>query len=263
MSASGGSGTKVYSKDGGTNYQSSNVFDSLGGGTYSIKVKDGGNCTSSSSSVLGKNIVSASIYNNSVSCYGGNDGDITLASIIGGNGGQYQFKFSSGNWTNFSTPVTFGTKTAGNYTLQVRDSELCSRSYTVTVTQPTNLVASVAVTHPTCNSSTDGQIVISSTGGSGSKLYSINGVNYYASGTFTSLSNGSGTAYVKDSNLCVDTQSYSLSKSLPQASIVTTNPSCNGGKGSITVGTPSGGNSGTYSFRLGTASWLTTFPHTV
>ena len=263
VSASGGSGTKVYSKDGGTNYQSSNVFNSLGTGTYSIKVKDGGNCTSSSTRTLTKSIVSASIYNNSVSCYGGNDGDITLASITGGNGGQYQFKFSSGNWTNFSTPVTFGTKTAGNYTIQVRDSELCSRSYTVTVTQPTNLVASVAVTHPTCNQASDGQIVISSTGGSGTKLYSINGVNYYTSGTFTGLSNGSGTAYVKDAHQCTDTQSYSLSKSLPQASIVTTNPLCNKYiTGSITVGTPSGGNSGTYSFRLGNGTWLTTFPHT-
>ena len=262
VTGSGGTGSYTY-KIGSGSYQTSNSFTSLGNGTYTLYVKDSNGCVDTTSTTLNRTQVSASIYSNQPSCNGGNDGDITLSSISGGSGATYQYKFSSGNWTNFTTPVTFGSKTAGTYTIQVRDSEQCSRSYSYILSQPTNLVASVAVTHPTCNASVDGQIVISSTGGSGTKLYSINGVNYYTSSTFTGLSIGGGTAYVKDANECVDTQSYSLSKSLPSATIVTTNPSCNKQvTGSFVVSSPSGGNGATYSVRLNTGSWTTTFPKT-
>ncbi|MEI8203117.1 MAG: LamG-like jellyroll fold domain-containing protein, partial [Bacteroidota bacterium] len=46
VSASGGNGTYTYSKDNGSNYQSSNTFTTLSPGTYNIIVKDGNNCMS-------------------------------------------------------------------------------------------------------------------------------------------------------------------------------------------------------------------------
>ncbi len=160
--------------------------------TFAIK------CVIPTTVTLLKTQVSASIYSNEPSCNGGNDGDITLSSITGGNSGTYQFKFESGNWTNFSSAVTFTNKSAGTYTIQVRDSQQCSRSYSYTLGQPTAVTSSVSVTHPSCANSSDGSVTITGGGGSGAYVYSIDGSNYYLGNTFNNLSVGSGTAYVKD-----------------------------------------------------------------
>jgi hypothetical protein len=254
VTGSGGTGSYTY-KIGSGSYQTSNSFTSLGNGTYTLYVKDSNGCVDTTSTTLNRTQVSASIYSNQPSCNGGNDGDITLSSITGGNGGTYQFKFESGNWTNFSSAVTFTNKSAGTYTIQVRDGQQCSRSYSYTLGQPTAVTSSVSVTHPSCANSKDGSITITGGGGSGSYVYSINGSNYYISNTFNNLSVGSGTAYVKDTRGCISTVSYTLTKTNPTATISVTNALCNGDRGSITVSNPSGGNGGTYQVKLDTGSY--------
>ena len=73
-------------------------------------------------------------------------------------------------------------------------------------------VTSSSVTHPTCNYSSNGEITVSATGGTGTKEYSINGLTYQSSGTFTGLSVGTHILF-RDENNCVDTVSVTLSKS--------------------------------------------------
>jgi hypothetical protein len=51
VTASGGTGTLTYSLD-GVNYQSSNIFEGLTAGTYSVIVKDENNCTAITNSVV-------------------------------------------------------------------------------------------------------------------------------------------------------------------------------------------------------------------
>ena len=254
VTGSGGTGSYTY-KIGSGSYQTSNSFTSLGNGTYTLYVKDSNGCVDTTSTTLNRTQVSASIYSNQPSCNGGNDGDISLASIIGGNGGQYQFKFSGGNWTDFSSAVTFTNKSAGTYTIQVRDSEQCSSSYSYTLGQPTAVTSSVSVTHPSCANSNDGSVTITGGGGDGRYTYSIDGSNYYLGNTFNNLSVGSGTAYVKDTRGCISTVSYTLTKTHPTATISVTNALCNGDRGSITVSNPSGGNGGTYQVKLDTGSY--------
>ena len=253
VTGSGGTGSYTYSI--GSGYQSSNSFTGLGNGIYSVNVKDSNGCVGTTTVTLLKTQVSATIYSNQPSCFGDTDGDITLSSITGGNSGTYQYKFESGNWTNFSSTVTFTNKSAGTYTIQVRDSQQCSRSYSYTLGQPTAVTSSVSVTHPSCANSKDGSVTITGGGGSGSYLYSIDGSNYYLINNFIKLSVGSGTAYVKDSNNCISTVPYTLTKTDPTATISVTNALCNGDTGSITVSNPSGGNGGAYQVKLDTGSY--------
>src|SRR5206468_2585275 len=51
VTASGGTGTLSYSKD-GTNFQSSNVFSGLAGGSYTITVKDANGCTTTTGATV-------------------------------------------------------------------------------------------------------------------------------------------------------------------------------------------------------------------
>ena len=252
ITVTGGGGTGSYTYSIGSGYQSSNSFTGLGNGIYSVNVKDSNGCVGTTTVTLLKTQVSASIYSNQPSCFGDTDGDITLSSITGGNGGTYQYKFESGNWTNFSSSVTFTNKSAGTYTIQVRDNQQCSRSYSYTLGQPTAVTSSVSVTHPSCANSKDGSVTITGGGGSGSYLYSIDGSNYYLTNNFIKLSVGSGTAYVKDGNNCISTVPYTLTKTDPTATISVTNALCNGETGSITVSNPSGGNGGAYQVKLDT-----------
>lgn len=52
VTATGGIGTFLYSKNNGSSYQTSNTFINLVAGTYDIKVKDANNCITNSQSVI-------------------------------------------------------------------------------------------------------------------------------------------------------------------------------------------------------------------
>jgi subtilisin-like proprotein convertase family protein len=77
-----------------------------------------------------------------VSCNGGNDGSIT-ASASGT--GPYTY-----NWTGSRTGATINTLTAGTYVVTVTDGNGCTRSSSVTITQPAALTSSFNVTSPVC-----------------------------------------------------------------------------------------------------------------
>lgn len=259
VSASGGNGTYEYSLNGGT-YQTSNSFSNLSVGTYTITVRDSNGCLGSTSRTLTKTAVGSVITVSNVTCNGGSNGSVTAATPFGGNGPTYQYRWQGGTWTTFNSTVTFISLTAGTYTFEVRDKDQCTTTYNPVVSQPTAVVASAQVTNPTCHDSSDGQVVLSATGGTGTKLYSINGVNYYSSGTFTGLGTGSYTGYAKDSNNCIDTVSFSLSKSSPSATVSQTNFSCFGdGDATITVSNPTGGAGGvaqTYYHKLDSGNYI-------
>jgi hypothetical protein len=130
INASGGVGNYQYSNDGGTTWQTSNTFSSLGDGIYSITVKDGNDCAAS---IVEVELVNPSILNNN--SYAGT-GTITL-SASGGWGG-YTFKIGNEGYlyTDGETATSYlGTSPipAGNYSVYVKDSEGCVKSKVVTV----------------------------------------------------------------------------------------------------------------------------------
>jgi hypothetical protein len=244
-SASGGSGSGyTYSKD-GTNYQVGTTFSNLGNGTYTIYAKDSNGCVGTTSVTLNRTQVTATTSQINNTCYGGSSGSITVSSLDGGQGGPYAVKLNAGGTYQVTTTSrTYSSLAAGTYTIYVKDSADCENTYSVTITEPTQISISASGTNPTCWDGSDGSITVSASSGTGTKTYSINGTNYQSSGTFSSLSNGTYTVYAKDANDCVVSTSVTLNRTAPNATFTVTNVTCNGeSTGSIAVTSFTGGNS--------------------
>lgn len=124
INASGGMGSFIYSIDGGTTFQSSNIFSNLSAGTYSLVVQDSNGCTSS-----GMATVNASNINLDASIGLCNNGHCTITLIVSGGTGPYTFTMAP---TGGGTPISnqdgiFTNLTCGvTYTTEVIDSNGCS-----------------------------------------------------------------------------------------------------------------------------------------
>ena len=272
LSASGGSGTYDYSISLNTDtanasrtWQTSATFNSLSSGYYYAKIRDR-NTPSCISSVFGIDLArsqpSASTTITNVDCYGNSSGKIVISSMGGGQGGPYAIKLSDvnvqsgGTYLTTTTSREYDNKPAGTYYYKIKDGSDCeSNWYSVTVTQPSQITVSLAVgNHPTCWSGNTGSVVATASGGAASLTYyiSTDGTSYgspQASGTFSSKPTGTYWVMVSDGGCVAFSDSVTLSKSAPTASVLAANVSCYGGSnGSITASSPSGGSGSGYSY---------------
>ncbi|MBS1734585.1 MAG: T9SS type A sorting domain-containing protein, partial [Bacteroidetes bacterium] len=196
----GGVGPYTYSLDNVT-YQSSNTFTGLASGTYTGYVKDSKTCVGSLANItVTANTAALSVTagsSASSSCV--NDGTIQLRAA----GGVAPYTYSIDNVT-YQSGATFTGVAAGTYTGYVKDVNNCSASVSVTVAGNSITVTAYAVSASDCEVS-NGSIQLFRTGGTGPYTYSIDGTNYVAGNTFTNLTAGTYTGYVKDSKGCVGT----------------------------------------------------------
>lgn len=234
VSASGGTGPYTYSKD-GTTFQSSSTFSNLPNGTYTITTKDSVGCTTTNTNALERTQISATITPTNVFCYNNTDGRINVSGVTGGQG-TYSVKLNSnGTYESISSSKTYSGLSAGSYTVYIKDVVDCERTYSVTITQPTQLTISGVGTSPTCYDGSNGSITVTSNGGTGTKTYYIssNGVNYGSpttGTTFSNLSVGTYSFLVVDANSCTAFSSdVTLSKLAPSATDTITHVTCNGG----------------------------------
>lgn len=92
------------------------------------------------------------------SCHGGNNGSVNLTV----SGGTPPLSYL---WSNSSTLEDVTGLSTGTYTVIITDAAGCTKSATVTVTQPTALVGNITnTTNASCNSLCNGKINISASG---------------------------------------------------------------------------------------------------
>jgi len=128
-------GTYTYSINSGA-YQSSNIFNNLATGTYTIKAKNADGCESAVSTVNlsssnpcnGINITLTPVTTFADVCPTANNGSITLTAS-GSNG----FMYSKDGGTTFQASNVFSNLAAGNYPVVVKDVNGCTKSQSVTV----------------------------------------------------------------------------------------------------------------------------------
>ena len=202
VEVTGGNGGYTYEWVGSNS--TTNVADELAAGDdYTITVIDRKGCEISKDTVVGQpeELTFASITVDSVTCYDGENGKITIE-VTGGNGG-YTYAWAG----NTSTTNVADELKANNYSVTVTDRKNCTITKDTVVGQPTELTITITeVKNITCHDDNDGKITVTSAGGTGIRMYSWdNETTYSAIATKSRLEAGSYTIFVKDENACVTT----------------------------------------------------------
>tara|TARA_B100002052_G_scaffold2087_1_gene1980 strand:+ start:17176 stop:22383 length:5208 start_codon:yes stop_codon:yes gene_type:complete len=148
--------------------------------------------------------------------------------FISGGTGPYSFTVNSGANINLPSGIStysFVALCNGTYDIIVTDSNGCSTSpsttsFTISPINPITPNGSVTVFNQngfnvSCNGDADGAIFASASGGTGNFTYSLDGVNFQSSSTFSGLSAGSYTVTYKDANGCIETETLNLDEPPP------------------------------------------------
>ncbi|MCR8667798.1 T9SS type B sorting domain-containing protein [Aestuariibaculum sp. M13] len=184
-------------------------------GAYQFEVTDANGCTAVSNVITVNPIENPTATTTVVDalCNGSADGSVQI--VPSGGVGPYLFSF---NGSGFSSTSLYTGLAAGTYNYQVQDANECTFDGTVTITEPTTLVASAAATPFSCAADNTAQsstvtIAVPTTGTAPYK-YSFNGSGYSASNTLEVNDNGSDqtiTYSVQDANGCTADGSLTIS----------------------------------------------------
>lgn len=194
VTASGGTPPLMYTINGGIP-QNSPVFSMLPNGEYIIVVIDANGCALELNATVAVNTLMVNAFLESdVTCFDVNDAQISVAV----SGGTPPFQYSL-DGENYQAENTFSNLSPGTYTVTVLDDEgFTQTTNTITVSNPPELTASVAVEENT--------ITVSANGGTEPLLYQLNGMTPQDEPVFAELPNGEYTITVIDANGC--TQSF-------------------------------------------------------
>ncbi|MBI1226452.1 MAG: HYR domain-containing protein [Bacteroidetes bacterium] len=213
-------------------------------GTYIILVTNtNSGCTKTDTALVTQTpILNATISaSQNVACNGANTGSATVTAS-GGNG-TYAYA-----WSNNATTPEITNLAAGNYTATITDSDNCTATASVNITQPPALNPNATATGETSVGANDGTASASPTGGVPNYTYAwSNGEN---TASINGLSPGNYTVSVTDGNNYTSIQTVtvaSFSCAGVGVNIVSANPSCNGGSDGSASATVTG-SMGPYEF---------------
>ena len=243
VTASNGTPTYTYSNDNGATYQSGNSFTGLTAGTYQLFVQDALACKSTPAYpvVVGEPAVLSHLTTpQNASCDNVFDGKITVSA----SGGISPYNYSLNGGPTQPGNV-FNGLAAGTYTVLVTDFNACTSSSIVTIDTAYAVYASlVSQTPVSCFGGVDGTVTVQLTGGVPPYSYSINGVQFVSSPTFTGLASGNYVVTLRDSKGCTDFVNLTITQpNQLQAQIDSIfNIGCNGASSGAIYITVNGGN---------------------
>ncbi len=259
-----------FSKD-GVSWHAANsgadamIFANLYAGTYTAYVRDKSypRCIATSDPIVihqPAELTLALHSKDNVTCYGGNNGEISVMA----QGGEGSYEYSIDNGASWQTSNEFENLSAGTYNIFVRDDNACvSQLSIVSISQPEKLQVFVEdKENSSCFDTDDGRIKAKATGGSGNYSYSLDGSAWQTNDLFENLEADIYQLRVRDVNdiACISSiinvdidepAELELIEDLNSHKDV----DCHGGNnGSFRV-TASGG-SGSYEFSLDNSTWL-------
>jgi gliding motility-associated-like protein len=244
ITATGGSGLFTYSLEdsGGVVLianQASATFTGLGAGSYTAIVTDTTTgCERAITFVLEvPTLVTFTTTQENVSCFGGNNGSITVVLPVSNDNPPYTYQLDDGvNPVLVQNTPIFTGLTAGTYTITVTSGRLCATTAVIEILEPSLLDIQATATAFVCDASnltTTATITVTvlndGTGnpsGTGPYLYSIDGVNFFPTNTFDVVDTGAIqniTVTVKDANNCMQTVGVTIDP-LPTITTVVLNP---------------------------------------
>ncbi|MBI4646927.1 MAG: hypothetical protein HY738_10130, partial [Bacteroidia bacterium] len=224
------------------------TITNLTAGTYSVTVTDFNNCTVSATGSINQPAaaLSATTTITNILCFGEKTGAIDL--IPSGGTSPYSYSWSNGDITEDISGLF-----AGTYTVTITDANNCTAIISATVTEPASVLSvSTSQTNVNCNGGNDGSATATPSGGT--LPYSYSWTGGFTTQTINSLTAGTYSCTVTDSNGCIIIASVTITQpaSALSATISQVNVSCFGGNdGSATVNTSGGTASYIYSWMPG------------
>jgi ELWxxDGT repeat protein len=242
VAASGGSTPYNYLWNNGATTQS---ITSIPAGTYTVTVTDAHGCITTASCIVTANQAfnpSASVTD--VTCYGANNGMITVTNA----NGVAPFQYSIDGGLHYQTSNVFNGLAPGTYTITVVDANGCTGFITKTINQPTQIVVTLNTVQSTCFGLSTGTINVSVTGGSPAYSYQWLGPSGYSSAqlNINALATGNYSLTVTDNKGCIKTLNVVV-PSFNQINVVSTvtNIACKGDlSGAISLNVTGGTGSG-------------------
>lgn len=199
----GGNNTYSYSIDNGATFQGSPNFINVCQGNYDVITEDGNGCQSNMVvTVFEPTALTLNVNIDSTTCNNVDDGIVT-ATVAGGTP-TYSY-----NWNGLALNNQFQATDvpAGVYDLVITDDNGCTIDtigYEVGEPTPVN-TGVISTTSTLCFGDQNGSIQVTGAVGVGNLSYSIDGINFQAGNTFTSLNSGTYTVHIQDANGCVNT----------------------------------------------------------
>ncbi len=188
-------------------------------GTYTVTVTDANSCTKAVGIiVIQPTEITLSETHVNVLCNGSSTGSIDLTATGGTGNLNYDWSHVAGN----NNPQDPSNLAAGTYTVTVTDANNCTKSLSVTITQPPALVLTTIVTNVACFGGNNGAVDLTVSGGVTPYTYAWS--NGATTQDIATLTVGTYTVTVTDENGCTKTTSATVTEPTPLAvSTVVTN----------------------------------------
>jgi gliding motility-associated-like protein len=200
VTVSASSGTNPYTYNLGATTNATGVFNNLSAGTFNVIVTDNNGCTLTQPvTILQPNaaLSSSIISQTNVSCFGGNDGAVTVAAANGT--GPYSYQLGATN----NLTGQFSVLSNGNYSVTITDNNGCTLNQNINITQPAAALggSTLNLTPVDCFGNNSGQVQISGTNGTAPYSYTLGATNN-TSGNFANLIAGNYNITITDNNAC-------------------------------------------------------------
>ncbi|MGB0982448.1 MAG: T9SS type A sorting domain-containing protein [Saprospiraceae bacterium] len=229
----GGAGSYTYAWDAAAANQTTAMASNLAAGTYSVTVSDANSCSSIAASVTITEptaVVASISAQTNVACNGASTGRATARGT--GGTGVHAYAWSSGQTDSVASNLA-----AGTYTVTVTDANGCTANTSVTITEPTAVIASIsASTNVSCNGLSDGRATARGAGGTGGHTYAWS--SGQTDSVASNLAAGTYTVTVTDASGCTANTSVIITEPAVLIASISgqTNIDCNGNTtGSATV----------------------------
>jgi len=245
LSVFGGTPPYTFNWNGGT-YLTEDLTN-VPANTYTVVVQDAKGCVETNSAIVSEPLMlTSTISGTDVLCNGESTGAINLTPQDGTP--PYSFTWTNSSFTLGNTE-DLSNIAADDYDVTITDANGCTATNSITLTEPSAITASFATTDVSCFGYSDGEINMTTTGGSGSNTYIWKNSGGSIVGSTEDLTNIPAETYtieIEDANNCIFTEDIVISQPLSPVTISYTKVDvlCNGDNtGSIDI-TVSGGTPG-------------------
>lgn len=175
---------------------------------------------------------------NPITCNNGNDGSL----ILSGTGGSLSYSYSLDGITYGGSTILSGFS-AGSQTIRIRDAHNCLDDSVYTFANPLRILPVITSNQPeACTGASNGFVVVTPTNGSPGYQYSLDKITYQVSDTLRGLVQGNYVAYVRDTDNCMDSIPFTISRVAPLTlNLDSSNVTCNNGSDGTIGATVTGG----------------------